>query len=173
MLGASGVFVGAFLILYNGKFGLNIGDILIIASTATYPVGNYYAKKALRQVSSSTILFVRFLLGGLFILLLAMILEPQSSLSNVMHIEWPTLLFTGLVLLGVGKIIWYEALGRLDISKAIALGMTFPIFSLIILVGIFREEISRYQWIGIAIMIAGVFFTIRRASVDPGVTKYS
>ena len=173
LLGASGVFVGALLILYNGKFGVNNGDILIIASTTTYPIGNYYAKKALRQVSSSTVLFVRFLLGGLFMLLLAMIVEPQSSLSNIMRIEWPTLLFTGLVLLGVGKIIWYEALGRLDISKAIALGMTFPVFSLIILVGICGEEISRHQWIGIAIMMAGVFFTIRRASVDPRTTKYS
>jgi drug/metabolite transporter (DMT)-like permease len=44
---------------------------------------------------------------------------------------------------------WYEAFGRLDISKAISLSMTFPLFSLIMLAGIFKEAISSYQWLGI------------------------
>jgi len=173
LIGALGVFIGALMILYNGKFSLNIGDVLVAASTATYPIGNFYAKKALNQVSPSTILFVRFLLGGLFILLLSIILETQTSIVTVMRIDWPTVVVTGIVLLGVGKIIWYEALSRLDISKAISLGMTFPLFSVLILIGILKEDISRYQWIGMAIMMFGVYFTIRRASVDPGSTKYA
>jgi len=173
LIGASGVFIGGLLILYNGKFRLNIGDIMVIASTATYPVGNFYAKKALNQVSPSTILFVRFSLGGVFILLLAMIAETRPGVITIILADWRMLLMTGLILLGVGKIVWYEALRRLDISKAIALGMTFPLFSLIILIGIFKEAISRYQWTGIAIMMLGVFFSIRRSSVDPTVTKYA
>ena len=173
LIGASGVFLGSALILYHGKFSLNIGDTLVIASTATYPIGNFYAKKALYQVSPATILFVRFSVGGLFILLLSMIFEKTSNMSDIILASWPTLLFTGLILLGVGKIIWYEGLALLDISKAISLGMTFPLFSLILLIGIFKEEISRYQWIGITAMMAGVYFSIRRASVDPGSTKYT
>jgi drug/metabolite transporter (DMT)-like permease len=173
LIGASGIFIGGLLILYNGKFQLNIGDIMVIASTATYPVGNFYAKKALNQVSPSTILFVRFSLGGLFLLLLAMTVETQSGILNIILTDWRMLLLTGLILLGVGKIIWYEALQRLDISKAIALAMTFPLFSLIILIGIFREAISSYQGTGIAIMMLGVFFSIRRSSVDPALTKYA
>ena len=173
LIGASGVFLGSALILYHGKFSLNIGDTLVIASTATYPIGNFYAKKALYQVSPATILFVRFSVGGLFILLLSMIFEKTSNMSGIILASWPMLLFTGLILLGVGKIIWYEGLALLDISKAISLGMTFPLFSLILLIGIFKEEISRYQWIGITAMMAGVYFSIRRASVDPGSTKYT
>jgi len=87
--------------------------------------------------------------------------------------EWPLLLFTGLVLLGAGKIVWYEALSRLDISKAISLGMTFPLFSLAVLIGVFRETVSSYQWIGIGVMMIGVFFAVRRRSVDPRLTRYS
>lgn len=175
LIGASGVFIGALLILYNGhgKFHLNSGDIMVIASTATYPIGNFYAKKALNQVSPSTILFVRFLLGGLFMLPFAALVEPQSQVSRIIPAEWPILLFTGLILLGAGKIVWYEALSRLDISKAISLGMTFPFFSLIVLIGIFKESVSGYQWIGIAVMMLGVFFSIRRSSVDPKVTRYA
>jgi drug/metabolite transporter (DMT)-like permease len=172
LIGAAGVFIGALLILYNGIFRLNTGDIMVIASTATYPIGNFYAKKALNQVSPSIILFVRFLLGGLFMLPIALFAEGQSLVTAVIYTDWPILLFTGLILLGVGKIIWYEALNRLDISKAISLGMTFPLFSIIILIGIFKEPVSRYQWTGIGIMMVGVFFSVRRLSVDPGLTKY-
>ena len=172
LIGASGVFVGAALILYNGKLRLNIGDIMVIASTATYPIGNFYAKKALHQVSPSTILFVRFFLGGLFLFPLAMVVEAQSNILDIILTDWRILLLTGFVLLGVGKVIWYEALGRLDISKAISLGMTFPLFSLALLVGIFRVTVSHYQWLGIAAMMFGVFFSIKRSSVDPALTKY-
>jgi drug/metabolite transporter (DMT)-like permease len=171
LAGAVGVLVGAGLILYNGKFRLNIGDIMVIASTVTYPIGNFYAKRALIRVCSSTILLVRFSLGGLFMLLLAVLMETHTA--AVISMEWPVLLLTGLLVLGVGKIVWYEALGRLDISKCISLSMTFPLFSLIILVGVFKESVSHYQWTGIAVMMIGVFFSIRRPSIDPKLTRYA
>jgi probable blue pigment (indigoidine) exporter len=171
LAGAVGVLIGSVLILYNGNFRLNLGDIMVIASTITYPIGNFYAKKALVRVSPSTILLVRFALGGLFILPLAVLTEPFTPTAILR--EWPVLLFTGLVVLGAGKIVWYEALGRLDISKANSLGSTFPIFSLILLIGVFKESVSRYQWIGIAVMMIGVFFSARRRSIDPRLTKYS
>jgi drug/metabolite transporter (DMT)-like permease len=170
LAGAVGVLIGAGLILYNGEFRLNTGDVMIIASTITYPVGNFYAKKALFRVSPSTILLVRFSIGGLVILLLALLTE-SFSVDRVAH-EWPLLLFNGLVLLGVGKIIFYEALGRLDISKVISLSMTFPLFSLVLLIGLFRESISHYQWIGIAVIMIGVLFSVRRPSTDPKLTRY-
>ncbi len=172
LAGAAGVFVGALLILYNGTFHLNVGDIMVIASTATYPIGNFYAKKALNRVSPSIILLVRFFLGGLFMLPVALFTERQSDVAAIISDDWPILLFTGLVLLGVGKIIWYEALNRLDISKAISLGMTFPLFSILLLVGILKEPVSHYQWTGIGIMMVGVFLSIRRLSTDPALTRY-
>jgi drug/metabolite transporter (DMT)-like permease len=171
LAGATGVLIGSGLILYNGRFRLNAGDLMVIASTVTYPIGNFYAKKALARVSPSTILLVRFALGGLFILALALLVGPSTS--TAIFREWPVLLFTGLVVLGVGKIVWYEALGRLDISKANSLGSTFPLFSLIILIGVFKESVSRYQWIGIAVMMIGIIFSIRRRSIDPSLTRYS
>ncbi len=174
LAGASGVLIGALLILYNGAFHLNTGDIMVIASTITYPIGNFYAKRALIRVSPSTILLVRFSLGGVFMLLLAMFIEGGAHTVATVFMGWPVLLlFTGLVLLGFGKIVWYEALARLDISKAIALSMTFPLFSLMILIGLFKESVSPYQWIGIAVMMVGVIFSIRRPSVDPKLTRYT
>lgn len=173
LIGAIGVLIGALLILYNGKFKLNIGDLLIMASTITYPIGNFYAKKALNFVSPAIILLVRFLLGGLLILTIALLTESQLNIFKTALGQWELILFTGLVLLGIGKIIWYEGLKRLDISKAISLAMTFPLFSLIVLIGFFKEIPSTFQWMGILIMVIGVYFSVKRPSTDPALTKYA
>lgn len=173
ILGAGGVFIGALFILYNGSLAINLGDLLIIASTLTYPIGNFYAKKALNMVSPAAVLFIRFLFGGLFILMLALIFEPVIEMTNIINKYWLIILFNGLVLLGIGKVIWYEGLKRLDISKAISLAMTFPLFSLIALLIFFQESISLYQGIGAAIMMIGVYFTAKRKSVDQSKTKYA
>jgi drug/metabolite transporter (DMT)-like permease len=177
LIGALGIFLGALFILYNGVLKFNVGDLLIIASTLTYPIGNYYAKRALNLISPATILFVRFLFGGLFILAFALIFEPQANAFNgILSLSkgnWALIIFTGLILLGLGKIICYEGLKRLDISKNVSIGMTFPLFSLIVLIGIFKESPSVFQWIGIFIMAVGVYFSIKRPSVDPALTKYA
>jgi len=173
LAGASGIFIGSIFILYRGSFSLNLGDILIIFSTVTYPVGNFYAKKALNYVSPAIILLVRFLLGGLFILFFALITESQIETGGIILQNWLLILFTGLVLLGIGKVIWYEGLKRLDISKAISLAMTFPLFSLLILIVFFNEIPSLIQSFGILIMITGTYFSIRRPSINPVLTKYA
>jgi len=173
LFGGLGIFFGALLILFNGQLKFNIGDLLIIASTSVEPIGNLYAKKALNLISPATILFVRFLFGGLFILLLSLLFEPQANFVMLISNNWFIILFTGLILLGISKILCYEALKRLDISKMISLLMTFPLFSLVVLISIYKEIPSVYQWLGIALMAVGVYFSIRRNSTDPLLTSYA
>jgi len=158
LLGAGGVFIGSALILYNGKPQLNIGDVLIIFSTLTFPLGNFYAKKALNLVSPSIILFMRFLLGGIFILVLSFLFEAQANGLNSILSHWKLILFVGVISLGIGKVVWYEGLRRLDISKAISLGMTSSLFSLLFLISFFKENFSMYQLAGIVFIMAGGYF---------------
>ncbi len=173
LLGSLAILFGAAVLLYRGRWEFNIGDLLIIASVALYPIGNFYAKKALHFVSPAIILFVRFLLGGIFIFAFSALAEPRADTAEIIRNNWPLIAFIGFILLGAGKIIYYEGLKRLDISKAISLAMTFPLFSLLILVGIFKEKLIAIQWAGILIMAIGIYFSVKRASVDPLDTKYS
>jgi len=173
ILGAGGIFLGAVFILYNGPSQINTGDVLIVLSTVSYPLGNLYAKKALKLVSPSIILFLRFLLGGLTIGCLSLIFEPITEFKRSIVNYWPIILFQGIVLFGICKIFYYEALKRLDISKTISLSMTFPIYSLLILVFILKEEINFYKWMGIIFMTLGIYFAIKRKTTNPKLTKYA
>ena len=170
LTGSLAIFFGAILILYNGNFRISWGDILVLLSPLTYPLGNFYSKKALAIFRPANILFIRFLIAGIFLSLLAFIFEPISLRLSTK--EWSIILFTGLILLGFTKMIWYQALKILDISKAISLAMTFPLFSIITLVIFFDESVSIYQGLGVAIMMTGVYLSIKRKSTDPKLTKY-
>ncbi|MBI5753621.1 DMT family transporter [Candidatus Peregrinibacteria bacterium] len=172
VLSALAILIGGIFILYQGKLTINTGDLLIIASTACYPIGNFYAKKAFNMVSSSTVLFVRFLLGAIAIPPIAFFLEPQANIQNIITNHWITIFFTGIIFLGIGKTLWYEGFKRLDMSKGISLILTAPLFSVFFLVTIFHENISIQQWMGIAIMTIGIYFSAKRKSVDMDKTKY-
>ncbi|OGH92212.1 MAG: hypothetical protein A2479_02095 [Candidatus Magasanikbacteria bacterium RIFOXYC2_FULL_39_8] len=171
VIGVIGILIGAAFLLFNDGVKINNGDILIILSTITYPVGNFYVKKAFNYIAPGAVLFIRFLLAGLFLCILSLCIEPfhiSSIYNNFGHI----ILF-GLIFMGATKIVWYEGFKYLDISKSISLLMTFPLFSLVIILFIGEETISIYQWIGIIVMMIGVYFSIKRKSVNPALTKYA
>ena len=173
LLGAGGVLMGAFLLLYQGGRGLTWGDFLVMISTATYPVGNFYAKKAFHAVSPAIVLLVRLAIGGAFIGMLSWWFERGATSLASWKGVWPLIAFNGVLLIGIAKVIWYEGMKRLDISKAIALGMAFPFFSVMYLIAWQGERITWGQWAGIAVMAAGVYFSVKRQSVDPQLTKYA
>lgn len=174
LVGALGVMVGAGLILYNGVLTFNTGDMLIILSTLPLPIGNFYAKKAFNVVSSETVLLFRFILGSLFLVPFAILMtKGPYSIKGIITENWILLTTIGLLIMAGSKIIWYEGFKRLDISKAISIGLTFPFFSLIVLIGFFDEIPSTYQWIGIAIMSIGVYFAAKRKSTPIEKTMYA
>jgi len=173
LLGAGSIFLGAFIILFNGSGEIKIGDILIFFSTITYPLGNFYTKKAMHKLSPALIIFLRSLLGGIFLLLLSLIFENSNNISAIIQQHWLFLIISGLVFMGLGKILAQEAMKRLDISKTVSLFMTFPIFSLGYIVFIEHEPVTSSQWLGIIIMMIGVYFSIKRKSVDKSFTKYA
>lgn len=173
ILGAIGILCGSALLVYNGKAEVNIGDVIILLAPVTYPIGNFFSKKALHHVSPATILATRFLLGAIFLYILSLVLEPGVSHAQIFTDNIVLIIFFGFVVLGFGRVLAYESLKRLDISKFVFIANTFPLFSLLYLVFVFNEKISSYQAVGIAIMMTGVYFAIKRPSVESHKTKYA
>lgn len=171
VLGAAGIFFGVVFILYNGNAQLNFGDWLIILSTLTYPLGNFYSKRALTLVSPAIILFVRHAIASVFLIGLALWLEPADFTLSTFKQFWLILTVNGIVVLMVSKILWYQGFKYLDISKAISLGSIFPLYSIIYLL-LLGEHITLYQWFGIGLILAGAFIALKRSSVPLEQTRY-
>lgn len=162
ILGASLVTIGAIMVLYNGTLRINLGDLLIIIGTAFSPIGNILAQKAMKMVSPATILFMRSLIGGMTLITISLFFENQSNPTALIFSDQFYLLFiNGILMYGVSKILWYEGLKRINISKAISLGMTHPGFGLLYAY-LFLKEIPRlFQLLGLLVILGGVFFITR------------
>jgi drug/metabolite transporter (DMT)-like permease len=165
--GAVMVVIGAVAILYNGTFQINRGDLLIIAGTFFFPIGNIYAKKALELTTPAVILFVRSFLGGMILVFISLLSENyQVSLSGYAMDNFEFILLNGALIYGLSRLLWYEGLKRLDISKATSLAMSYPAFSLFYSYIFLKEIPTIYQWMGFIIIFFGVFIlTYKRKKV--------
>ncbi len=164
LIGATLISLGAVVVLYNGDFSLNVGDLLIIIGTVIYPIGNIFAKKGLNEVSPQIIICIRSAVGGVALILISLIFEKTfGHISGNINKVLPYILINGIIIMGLSKILWYEGLKRMEISKATALTMSYPALSLIFGYFLLKEVPSPYQFSGLILVIAGVI-TITRFS---------
>jgi drug/metabolite transporter (DMT)-like permease len=165
IIGALGVLTGTLVVLYNGSFSLNAGDVLIILGTMFYPIGNMCAKKALEVATSSYVLAVRHIVGGTVFSVLAFMYEDVTlQMFSLVIDHAPLVIFYGVIVLVVSKLFWYEGLKTLALSKAVSIMLAYPIFSVLFAAVFFREIPTMYQVLGMCITIVGLFILVRRSS---------
>ncbi|MBK8806325.1 MAG: DMT family transporter [Bacteroidales bacterium] len=171
-LGSLGIMIGAALVLYKGGwFTFCFGDFLVAISTITFPI-EIFSKRSLYIVSPSVVITMRYLMGGVMLLIVSFIFEPIRLIPSIFADNWIMLFLTGFVLLALCKIAFYEGMKRLDISKVISLEMTYPFFSLLTLIFVFNETLYLFQILGVFIMVLGSFYTVKRKSVTGMTMKY-
>ena len=161
ILGSLLMIVGAVLVLVNKQFLFNSGDWIIIAAVAIPPFGNYYAKQAREHVSSSTILLVRNLVSGIALMLIGSFFFTTPAIAELK----PSLIFlaiNGLILFGLTKLLWLEAIHRLLIGKAIALSSISPLFTVIFAFFILNEVPTVGQIAGLVSVITGIYLLTKK-----------
>ncbi len=159
--GAFFMVIGALLILFQGSFSINKGDLILLVATAVPTLGNYYAQQARQYVSSSTIMLFRSVVSGVFLLVFAAIIEPQVSISVIRSSLW-FLLINGILLLGVSKLLWIEAIHRISITKAISLQSIVPAFTLVFAYFILQEIPTLWQILGLIPIFTGVVMLVNK-----------
>lgn len=164
IVGGLAILAGASIVLFKGGIsGLNLGDFLIIAGTVFYPIGNIFAKHALQMTSASVIIFVRSFLGGLALIAMSILFEKYAlSVSGYIARDLLFILANGILLQLISKILWYQGLKRIDITKAVSIGIAMPAFSLLYAFLFLKEIPTLTQWIGFFAIIAGLFVITRK-----------
>ncbi len=150
---------GALIILFPDELRLNKGDLLILIAAAIAPVANLYQKRAREFCSSETILGFRTFVGLPFIALMAWAFEPAVE-YNALVSALPSLLFIGILIYVVSKIMWIEALHRTSITKLSAMLGLVPMMTLIFAYFYLHEVPELRQVLGIVpILLGGYLLT--------------
>jgi drug/metabolite transporter (DMT)-like permease len=154
LIGAIIMGAGALIILIPDDLSFNKGDLLILIAAAIAPIANLYQKRARNYCSSETILGFRTVVGLPFIALLAWYFEPAVSYENF-RLALPSLLFIGILIYVVSKIMWIEALHRISITKVSAMMGLVPMMTLFFAYFYLGEVPQLRQILGIIPVLLG------------------
>jgi drug/metabolite transporter (DMT)-like permease len=154
LIGAIIMGMGAMIILIPDDLSFNKGDLLILIAAAIAPFANFYQKRARNYCSSETILGFRTVVGLPFIALLAWYFEPAVSSKNFL-LALPLLLFIGILIYVVSKIMWIEALHRISITKVSAMMGLVPMMTLFFAYFYLDEVPQLRQILGIIPVLLG------------------
>ena len=157
--GAALMGVGALTVLVPDDLSFNRGDLIILIAAAIAPFANLYQKRARSYVSSETILAFRNVVALPVIFALAYLFEPVPTQENLIKAA-PYILIIGLLVFGLAKVLWIEALHRISITKVSAMLALPPIFTLVFAYFTLDEVPGTRQVLGIIpILIGGYLIT--------------
>ncbi|MDA3945936.1 MAG: DMT family transporter [Helicobacteraceae bacterium] len=158
-LGAVIMGVGALTVLIPDDLSFNKGDLIILLAAAIAPFANLYQKRARSYVSSETILAFRNTMALPVLVVMAYFSEPLPTIENLVKAT-PYILAIGILVFGVSKVLWIEALHRISITKMSAMLALPPIFTLILAYYTLNETPDLRQILGvIPILIGGYLIT--------------
>jgi len=129
IFGAVLMLLGALVVLYPSFTGLRTGDFLVLGAAFVAPFGNFFQQRARQRVSSEAILFFRSVVSGTAVLLFVYFTTGPSIFSGAKGAFW-FLLLNGILVLGLGKVLWVEGIHRISVTKANALSMLSPLLTL-------------------------------------------
>ncbi|MBT3464193.1 DMT family transporter [archaeon] len=166
-IGAIIMVIGALIIFLPdvSKFGL--GDLLLLIAISVTPLGNFYQKKIMKKISSSTLMFVRSFISSIFIFLFALFFSKPPTYSQILSSLF-FLIPNGILFMGFSKVLWLEGIHRIPITKAISIGTITPMFTLFFSFLILGEIPSLWQIIGLFPMILGAHLVLKTSKQNKG-----
>ncbi|OGG79945.1 hypothetical protein A3A39_00995 [Candidatus Kaiserbacteria bacterium RIFCSPLOWO2_01_FULL_54_13] len=155
ILGSGLMVIGAIIILGRNFSGINVGDVLILAATICAPIGNLYQQRARKIASSEAIMLLRTLATIPIVFAVAYLMNMHISLED----PGASLLFVvinGILLLGLAKLLWIEAIHRISVMKAIALSSLTPFLTLLFAWIILNQVPTVWQILSLVPFVLGV-----------------
>ena len=151
------IVLGVVFVIYNGTISLNLGDVLILLTPLFYQISHVIAKRIMKQAGAFAIQAGRHLSAGLTMLFLSSILGMNQFHLLTVPENLAVVLLFGIVVAGIGTLAWYEAIKRINLSKATALIAPYSVLSIVFAWLFMNESPSVYQIAGLVLVLAGIF----------------
>ena len=171
LLGAILMVIGAVIVLGRNFTGVHPGDFIILAATLFTPIGNFYQQEARQIASAESLMFLRSLFSAPLLFAIAFILGQRTSVEAVFSVGL-FLIINGVLMLGLSKLFWIEAIHRISVTKATALSSISPFFTLLIAWAILAQAPTLWQIGSLIPFTVGVLLltdqlSFRRLSANP------
>lgn len=164
VLGSLLMIFGCALILVPKSSGWHVGDGIILLASMFPSLGNMAMQRARKHVSAAFIMLWRSLIGGVFLAILAFTFEPVPNFSDVVKVL-PSIVFGGIMLLGLSKILWIEAIHRMPITRTLSIAAIQPLLTMLFSFLLLAQKPTLAQCMSFLPMALGLLFLVRSPSL--------
>lgn len=166
------ILLGVGLLLWQAGTTVQLkGDLMIIGCLWMFQLSHIFAKKLPAQMEPQLIAAARalFAMPALLVLViyLAIFQGPLQFQSNATL--WSTLVLCAVVNYFLGNTFWYQAIRHMDLSKATAIILSYPVMTFVLAVLLGQDKITTVKILGMILAIGGAY--IVTGMVKQGETK--
>ncbi len=158
-------FFGITLILVEKGFSLKseyfAGNILALFASLCWALYSTYGKQIIKKYGSIYTTALAMNIGFLLYLPISLVLGDFNKLNLVAPIHLAQILYLAVMTSGLAYLIWYYALKRLPASNIGVFNHLQPVFTTILSVIFFKQELSPIYVLGGLLVIFGVILTQR------------
>lgn len=147
--------IGTLIVLLPKAGRVSDGDFIILLAVFFPPVGNWCQQQTRKLVSSESALFLRHLIAAPFLYILTIIFNTPVGNYDISNIFW-FLLLNGIFIFGLSKIFWLEAIHRMSVTRALAIGSLSPIFTVLFAWLLLRQSPTSVQLISLPFLIVAI-----------------
>lgn len=147
----------------SGGKALSLGAIAaLVGINLLWSVSTVAAKDALEVFGPLTLTTLRFAPAGLILLSLA---RAQDRFPQVHRRDWPGFLLLALLGIVLTYGLYYMGVARTTASEAVLLTACEPILIALFARIFLHEHLSKQQWIGLWVGLAGIWLIVGRGSL--------
>jgi drug/metabolite transporter (DMT)-like permease len=162
--GFIGGFAGALLVISQGHLGPGLlqlpstrGDFLMLISTLNWAVYTILGHATIKRLGATRATAGAMLFGWLMV---APVYIAQAGWREIHHLSlssWGAILFLGLGSSGLGYLVWYSALARLDVSRVASFLYLQPLVTLAAAALLLHEQVTVLTMAGGCLVLASVY----------------
>jgi drug/metabolite transporter (DMT)-like permease len=164
-LGIAVSFGGLYLIItrQSGAFelkGLSIkGDLMVLVGNIFWTLYTVFSKPLLDRMSPLRLTAWTMAAGTLAYLPVAMPPLLRQDWRRPMPVAWAGLGYSAIFAIVLGFVFWYTSVQRVGNSRTAVYGNITPVLTAVSAHFILGEKLSKFQALGAAIILAGVYLT--------------
>lgn len=154
------IILGVGLLLWRAGTTIQLkGDLIIVSWLWMFQVSHIFAKKLPKQMEPQLIAAARvlFAIPALLVLVTYLALFQGPFLFESNATLWSTLFLCAFVNYFLGNTYWYRAIRNMDLSKATAIILSYPIMTFVLSVFLGQDTISIYKVLGMILAVGGAY----------------
>ena len=154
------IILGVGLLLWQAGTTIQLkGDLMIIGCLWMFQLSHIFAKKLPAHMEPQLISAARALFAvpalAVLVAYLAVFQGPLMFESNATL--WSMLVLCAFVNYFLGNTYWYRAIRNMDLSKATAIILSYPVMTFILSVCLGQDTISIYKVLGMILAVGGAY----------------